>query len=123
MRLLISGSRDFNDYEFFKKKILEIYHDPERKTGSHRIDYIISGGARGVDKMAERFAREYDIPIEVFPAEWGKHGKSAGPIRNRLMLKQKIGEVVCFMAKESLGTKDMLTAAIEAGKPTKVINI
>jgi SLOG family YspA-like protein len=124
MRLLISGSRNYNDYEAFKDNILKYYHDTERKTGSHRIDCIISGGARGTDTMAERFADEYNIPKEIYPADWNKYGRSAGPIRNRQMLKEgRIGEVVCFMAKDSRGTADMLQAAIEAGKPAKVIHI
>lgn len=124
MRLLISGSRHYNNYERFRKEILEHYHDPARSNGSHRISGIISGGARGVDKMAERFAAEFDIPIEVYPADWEQYGKAAGPIRNLEMLRKgRIGEVVCFMAPGSRGTKHMLESAIKAGKPAKVIHI
>lgn len=124
MRLLISGSRHFNDYDFFSKKILEHYHDTSRRSGSHRISCIISGGARGVDKMAERFAREQGIPIEVYPADWEQHGRAAGPIRNAQMLREgRVGEVVGFLASNSRGTKNMIEQAIKAGKPVKVIHI
>jgi hypothetical protein len=123
MRLLISGSRNFKDYTFFREQILKHYHDPSRSNGSHRISCIISGGAEGVDQMAEMFAEEFGIPIEVYPADWNTYGKSAGPIRNQQMLGQRIGEVVCFMGPHSRGTRHMMKISIENGKPTKLIRV
>lgn len=46
---------------------------------------IVSGGAKGADSLAERYAKEMHFPLIVFPAEWDKYGKSAGYKRNELM--------------------------------------
>ena len=74
--------------------------------------------------MAERFAAEQGIPIEVYPANWKQYGSSAGPIRNAQMLREgRVGEVVGFLSKDSRGTKNMIEQSIAAGKPTKVIRI
>ena len=46
---------------------------------------IISGGCKGAYKIAENIAKELNIPIEIYNAEWDKYGNSAGPIRNKKM--------------------------------------
>jgi len=43
---------------------------------------LVSGGAKGADTLAERFAKELGIDCEVFLADWNKHGKAAGFIHN-----------------------------------------
>jgi hypothetical protein len=52
-----------------------------------QVTEIVSGGARGVDRLGERYARKRGLPCKVFPAQWAKYGKSAGPIRNAEMAK------------------------------------
>ena len=54
---------------------------------------IVEGGAKGADKLGERYARERGYSLVVKPADWSKGGtlkypeydKSAGPRRNEEM--------------------------------------
>jgi hypothetical protein len=89
----------------------------------------IVGGARGADNIAEEMASHesgaYGSEILVFPADWDKWGKRAGPIRNKQMLDE--GEpdlVIAFVDKplrESRGTRDMVCRAVDAGLPVYVV--
>ena len=67
MKLAIVGSREFTDYNFVRDQILQYLDDTGKTIDS--IECIISGGARGVDKLGEKFAYEYHISIKVFEAE------------------------------------------------------
>lgn len=49
---------------------------------NHKDITIISSGANGADKSGERYGEENNLPVEAYPAEWDKYGKSAGYIRN-----------------------------------------
>ena len=75
MKLLVAGSRDYYNYSEFSK-VMDYAH---RK---YNISEVISGGARGADTLAERWAKENNIPIKIFKANWDVYGKSAGFIRN-----------------------------------------
>src|SRR5688572_23745979 len=65
---------------------------------------IISGGARGVDTIAEVAAESLGLKTMIFPAEWQRYGKSAGHRRNALMVAAA-DKVVCFWDGRSRGTK------------------
>ena len=51
------------------------------------IREVVSGCAPGADAEGEEWARSRGIPVKQFPADWEKHGRAAGPIRNRQMAK------------------------------------
>jgi hypothetical protein len=68
---------------------------------------VVSGGAPGVDTLAERWAEQHDIPVTGFPAEWSRYGKKAGPIRNKEMAGYAEGLVAVWDGR-SRGTKDMV---------------
>lgn len=75
---LVVGSRSFDDYDLLSKELDQLRNnDPDF--------CIVSGGARGADSLAERYANEHDLDLKVFPANWDKHGRSAGYIRNAEM--------------------------------------
>jgi len=78
MKLLVAGSRDYYDYDEFSD-IMNFIHE------KHNIAEIVSGGARGADTLAERWAKANNIPIKIFKADWDTYGKSAGFIRNANM--------------------------------------
>ena len=86
---------------------------------------IVHGAARGADSMCGYVAERLGYPVRKFPADWDKHGKAAGPIRNRQMLSgnPEIGLVLAFHddLSKSRGTKDMVTCARSAGIPVNVI--
>ncbi len=91
----------------------------------HPDIHVIGGGARGADWIARNFAVSQRWSNEEFVADWTRHGKGAGPIRNQQMLDE--GEprlVLAFVNKplaESRGTADMVRRARAAGITTYVI--
>jgi len=87
-------------------------------------DLVIHGCCRGADKTAEAIALHMGIKTHGYPANWEKHGKTAGPIRNRQMLKEHPEIVVAFHTdlKNSKGTKDMVFAANRNGIPVWIIS-
>lgn len=121
MRVLVCGSRHFNDDDH----LFEVLNEINDTYNLHnKITTIISGHAKGADTLGELFATSNKIPLEVYPADWNKHGKAAGPIRNKQMLDEgKPDLVVAFMAKDSRGTKNMVDQATKAGVEVKVIDI
>lgn len=78
----------------------------------------------GADILGGRYGEENKLSVLRFPAQWSKFGKSAGPIRNRQMLRDGAPDlVVAFLAPNSRGTKDMINAAKKAGVPVKEIEV
>jgi hypothetical protein len=108
MKLAIVGSRDFYDYFWMERCLLE--HFP-----LDDIETIITGGARGADALAERFAREHGLPLRVFPADWKTHGLKAGPLRNTEIVRHA-DAVAAFWDGASRGTGDTVGKARAAGR-------
>ena len=108
--LAVVGSRSFNDYNLLKNTL-----------DKYDINKIISGGAKGADQLAERYAKENGIETLILKPDWKKYPRAAGIIRN----KDIIGactEVVAFWDGKSPGTKNSIGLAEEMGKPcNKVI--
>lgn len=113
MKLIIAGSRSFNNYELLKDYLTRV------KLNISIIE-IISGCARGADRLGERYAKEHNIKLIRFPAQWNIHGKSAGYLRNKEMLKYA-DHVIVFWDGNSPGTKHMINEAEKANKLLTVI--
>lgn len=117
LRVLVCGDRNFSDTEYLYE-ILDECHK------NRLIDVIIEGDARGADRIAGYWAKKNKIDLRIFPADWAKYGKAAGPIRNKQMLDEgKPDLVIAFLAPNSIGTANMLAQAQKAGVETKVIFI
>lgn len=84
---------------------------------------LLHGGCRGADQMAGGVGFKIGWNIHVYPAQWDKYGRAAGPIRNQTMLSEKPDLVLAFHndIDNSKGTKDMVRRAREAGITTEVI--
>ena len=99
---LVAGSRGFNDYNRMKQELDAFLPKYEEIT-------IVSGGARGADTLAERYAKERGCLLVVIKADWDKFGKSAGYRRNEAMhdyIKQFENRAcVCFWDGTSKGTQ------------------
>lgn len=108
VQLAVVGSRTFSDYAYMKE-ILQWY----------TIKEIISGAAKGADRLAAKFANENEIALREFPAEWDRHGNSAGFIRNELIV-DACDEVVAFWDGQSRGTKHTIDTADKIGKPVSI---
>tara|TARA_R110000764_G_scaffold211319_2_gene297384 strand:+ start:756 stop:1124 length:369 start_codon:yes stop_codon:yes gene_type:complete len=118
IRIIIAGGRHFNDYEFLKKEASIFISEIEN--GEH-IE-IVSGGAKGVDSLGEKFAEEKSLELIVFPANWKKFGRAAGPKRNAQMAEYAT-HLLSFWNGESKGTKSMLTLAKKENLKVKIISI
>lgn len=117
MKVLVCGSRNFNDMGLLTRVLDNIRRDTS-------IEEILEGEARGADSLAREYGQLQQIPVRKFPADWGKHGKAAGTIRNTQMLVEgKPDLVVAFLAKDSKGTKNMIEQAQKANVPVRIVEI
>ena len=108
MKLAIVGSRDFLDYPWMEHCLLQTFRVED-------IETIVSGGARGADSLAERFAARQGLPIVVIPAEWNKYGRRAGPLRNTEIVNS-VDALAAFWDGVSRGTRDVIGKARAAGR-------
>ena len=116
-RIIISGSRNYNDYYYFEKKVNKMLSTLD-KTDLE----IVSGCAIGPDTMAIRYAKENNIPIKRFPAEWSKYGKGAGMIRNELMAAYST-HCIAFWDRASRGTENMIIQAKKKDLKLRIVRI
>lgn len=110
MKLAVVGSRTFTDYKLLKLTLDEL----------SGIDLIISGGANGADKLVERYAFENGIKTTIYIPEWSKLGRSAGIIRNKIIV-ESADMVVAFWDGISHGTKNSIELAKKANKILKIM--
>jgi len=117
MRTIIAGSRNVTCYQTVLKAIRKAV-----EFSQIRPTCIISGGANGVDKLGEKFSKEFGFPLEIHKAEWDKYGKRAGYIRNEEMAKVSDALIAIWDGKSS-GTQHMINLAKKYGVKTYVYNI
>jgi len=118
LKILICGSRTFNNYDKLKNSVNNVLKD--LRSQGEKI--FISGGAKGADTIAEEYALNNDKQFKCFSANWDKYGKRAGVIRNREMLEYlSYGDVViAFWDGKSKGTKNMVEIAKKSRKNIKI---
>jgi len=106
VRVLVCGDRDWGSRLIIKEYL-----------GYLKPSLVIEGGARGADKIAGAVARDLNISVKVFPAEWNKCGRGAGMVRNRQMLDECPDLVLAFHFDigKSSGTADTLCEAERRG--------
>ena len=108
LRLLICGGRDYADRAHLFATLDRVHAKYFGLAG------IIAGAARGADNLAAEWAKDRGVPLTEFPADWTKHGKRAGPIRNQQMLDEgRPDAVVAFPGGR--GTADMVRRGRKAG--------
>jgi hypothetical protein len=110
MNVAIVGGRDFDDYEQFKSCV-----DGEKI----KFKSIVTGGARGVDTLAERYAKEIGVPVKIYWPDWTNYGKAAGPIRNKQII-EGADCVIAFWDEKSPGTRSSIKIAEDLGKPLTI---
>lgn len=114
IRLIVAGSRTFNDYDLLKTK-LDFYLKNKNLTEVE----IVSGTAKGADKLGELYAKANQIQLKLMPADWAL-GKSAGYKRNEQMAKYA-SHCVVFWDGESRGTKHMIDLAKQYNLNLKIV--
>lgn len=101
VKLAVIGSRGFTDYALMCGALdgyIEALDGPVE---------IVSGGARGADNLAERYAEEHHIPITILRARWNLHGKEAGFLRNTEIVNES-DDCIAFWDGQSRGTQDTI---------------
>jgi len=116
-KVIIAGSRGFSNYKLLKETCNKVLREKKK---THNV-IIVSGGARGADQLGEKYASDEDLDLEVYPADWKKHGKSAGFRRNEQMAELADG-LIAFWDGSSHGTEHMIKIAEEKGLNVKVVN-
>lgn len=100
VKTIIAGSRSINNYQEVYKAIRE---------SGFPITEVVSGGARGVDRLGEVFANAEGIPIKRFEPDWSR-GKGAGFARNWDMAYYA-DALIAVWDGESSGTQQMIDCA------------
>jgi hypothetical protein len=111
MRIAIVGSKSFTRPELVMEYV--------RRLPSGAV--IVSGGAPGVDSAAEVAAQGSGRAVLVFDADWQKHGRRAGPLRNAQIV-ENADRVVAFWNGRSRGTLNTVVLATEAGLPVEIFD-
>lgn len=114
MRCVIAGGREHRD-----PRILEAALAACPFTDS--IEEVIEGGAAGIDALAAEWAKKRGLRHTRVVADWKKHGKAAGPMRNRIMAE--IGDALLAIPGEGPGTISMIREAAKAGLTVFVYDV
>ena len=123
MNLALIGSRNFHDYDSFHKAVLLTLQKWGKNLSD--VEYIVSGGAKGADTLAEIFAKEYSIKPMIFPVkkeDWYKYGKAAGIMRNTQII-DNASHVIAFPSKYGKGTQDSINKANKRKLPIQILYI
>lgn len=106
--VLVCGSRIWSDPRPIKRALTE--------ASSEGFTCLVHGDCRGADRLAGALATRMGFHVCKEPANWGKYGKAAGPIRNQLMLDEyKPERVYAFPLEHSRGTLNMIDKSHKAG--------
>lgn len=105
MRVLVCGGRNYRDRD-------AVYRELDARLWA--MSALICGAAPGADTLAWDWGRSRDLPCERFPADWRKHGRAAGPIRNQRMIDEGKPDIVLAFSG-GRGTTDMIDRARRAG--------
>lgn len=128
MKLIIAGSRYINKYRAFYEAVSYLYYaedsgfilnDFPKKNYITKVDEFVSGGCpTGPDRVPYLMNSAMDSYTEIieFPADWKKHGKAAGPIRNREMAEYADALLLIWNG-ESRGSANMKKEMKKLGKP------
>jgi hypothetical protein len=109
MKVLVCGSRDWDNVSLIEDELKKI-----------KITKLISGGARGADKIAENYALKNSIQTEIYYPDWNKYGKYAGPKRNEDMVKSIPDIILAFQKDKSRGTQNTIDLGRKYGIHIKI---
>ena len=110
VEIIVTGGRDYEDY-IMLEDVLDLFD----------IKLIVQGGAPGADALADRYAEESAIKSETVIADWVKHGRAAGPIRNREML-EKYPNAIVVAFPGGAGTANCVKQAVSMNRVVLMVH-
>jgi predicted Rossmann fold nucleotide-binding protein DprA/Smf involved in DNA uptake len=113
MKTLICGSRNITDCGLVETAVTR---------SGFVVTSVISGGARGVDRLAEEYAKAHGLPITVMVPHWKQLGRGAGVVRTREMIKES-SQVIAIWDGYSKGTGNTIETAQKLGRRVYVHEI
>lgn len=118
MKVIIAGSRNFDDYEILKGETTAFIRTLIEQNFLDAGDEItiVSGGARGADKLGERYAKEHSYHCEIHIPDWSI-GKQAGILRN-IRMTDVSDACIVFNVNDSKGSSHMVDYARKKGLET-----
>ena len=118
-KVIVAGSRTATSEATYQLLTERLDNLLCHKKETHLV-VIISGTANGADKLGERYAGDRSCKVERFPADWDRHGKSAGYKRN-VQMAENADALVALWDGKSRGTRHMLDIAKERSIPSRTI--
>jgi hypothetical protein len=115
MKIIIAGSRTITNYTDVRDGVIQ--SGLWKKYG--KAVEVVSGNARGVDRLGEEFAKRNGLVCHVMPADWNNLGKRAGMVRN-CQMGDFADELLAIWDGESRGTNQMIAYMKKLGKPVSV---
>ena len=116
-KIIIAGGRDIDNYEVVRGSLEEFITQKGMTTSDIEI---VQGGASGVDWTAKHISSVANTSMKEFKADWGAHGKAAGPIRNKQMAEYADALILIWDGK-SRGSASMLKEAEKQGLDIKQV--
>lgn len=110
MNVAVIGSRTFDNFALVESTLASI----------STISRVVSGGAKGADSLAQRYAEQNQIPVEIFKPDWKRFGRGAGIVRNREII-EAAEMVVAFWDGKSKGTESSIKMAQSKRIPVKIV--
>jgi hypothetical protein len=125
LRILVTGSREWTDRDTLRDALMRAIADlcpPGAGPSSHPLSgmTLVHGAARGLDTLAAEQAEFWGMQVEAHPADWARHGRAAGPIRNAAMVALGADVCLAFPIGASPGTRGCIAVAERAGIPVVV---
>lgn len=112
LRVIIAGSRTLEHPLLVRRAVRE---------SKFKITEVVSGCApEGADKFGERWAKQNNILVKQFPADWLTHGKAAGMLRN-VQMADYADALIAIWDGESVGTRNMIGEMGKRQKPVFVL--
>lgn len=86
------------------------------------VTEIVSGGARGIDQCARRYAKERGLKLTEFLPNYEQFGRGA-PLRRNITIIEHSDLVLAFWDGSSRGTKFVIDRCREMGKPIRIFKV
>lgn len=124
LRIIVTGGRKRDSQDDYTRMVNTLVDIDEYWCRAVDLVIIQGGCPDGVDALARRFAKEYGVPLETYPADFKRHPEDAVEMSNQTMVDHGAGMCLAFPNAPadgpSLGTWDMVRRAVAAGIETRI---